>query len=82
MDKPLGTYSTILPPLDGSALVEQVLPHAHFLAAANAQITLFHMLSPSEPIRDPIGNIAVIADVVHAKREISCQTVMFAVDFP
>jgi nucleotide-binding universal stress UspA family protein len=73
MDKPIGTNTTILLPLDGSALAEQALPYARFLAAANAQITLFHVLSPSEPIRDPIGGVAVTADVVHAKREKSAR---------
>jgi nucleotide-binding universal stress UspA family protein len=68
MKEESGTYKTILIPLDGSALAEQTLPYARYLAATEARVTLFHVLSPSEPIRDPTGGIAVAADAVHAKR--------------
>jgi nucleotide-binding universal stress UspA family protein len=55
---------TVLVPLDGSALAEQVLPYARALAGPGGEVVLLQVVPDPEPIRGLLGNIVAGPDEV------------------
>jgi nucleotide-binding universal stress UspA family protein len=57
-------FDSILVPLDGSELSEQALPYALAIVRDSGTVTLLQSLPEAEPLRKPLGGIAMTAEEV------------------